>query len=164
MASRAHYSRAKIARIRLLSAELETQRNLAIERTRSIESKAGFLVLAGGLLAAQAVPVFANTQISALAVVLAVTRLVLAFSVTLFATMVLWPLRIPELGPDGFIKKWIDSCEPKGALEDYILEVKARTIAKRNAKNETRAKLLKAGFVLLVIGILVAVAAGFVAS
>lgn len=145
-----------------MSAELEVQRQLAVDRTRSIDSKAAFLVVAGGLLAAQAFPDLSQEGFSRLALILAVARLVVAFVVTLLATMALWPLKLKELGPDAFINKWIDSCEPTSALEDYILEVKARTIAFRNTKNESRGRLLKAGFVVLIVGIVVAIIAGIV--
>lgn len=145
-----------------MSSELEAQRQFAIDRTRSIDSKAGFLVVAGGLLAAQTFPTLVHSAFFGPALALAVLRLVLAFTVTLLAAMALWPLRLKELGPNEFVKKWIDSCEPVGALEDYILEVKARTIAHRNEKNQSRARLLKAGFIVLVVGIFVATAAGTV--
>ncbi|CAN5522333.1 hypothetical protein BH09ACT4_BH09ACT4_16700 [soil metagenome] len=164
MVSRTRISKAKLARIRLLSQELDVQRQLAIDRTRSIDSKAGFLVLAGGLLAAQAVPELTKADLSWLALVLGVARLVFALVVTLLATAALWPLKIFELQPKDFVKKWIDSCEPEGALEDYILEVKAVTISRRSAKNEKRARLLKAGFVVLVIGIVAAIGAGIVGA
>lgn len=149
----------KLERIRLMSSELEAQRQFAIDRTRSIDSKAAFLVVAGGLLAAQTLPTLAQ---GGFALALAVLRLVLAFGVTLLATMALWPLKLKELGPDEFVRKWINSCEPTAALEDYILEVKARTIVHRNSKNESRARLLKAGFIVLVAGIIVAIVAGSV--
>lgn len=147
-----------------MSVELEAQRQFAADRTRSIESKAGFLVVAGGLLAAQTLPTLAHGPLQRLALVLAVTRLVIAFAVTLLAAMALWPLQLKELGPDQFIKKWIDSCEAIASLEDYILEVKARTITHRNAMNESRARLLKSGFIVLIVGIVVAIVAGTVES
>lgn len=160
MGSRADARR--LDRIRILSAELEVQRQLAIDRTRSIDSKAAFLVVAGGLLAAQTLPELTKGGFPQLALGLAILRLILAFTVTFLASMALWPLKLKELGPDAFIKKWIDSCEPTHKLEDYVLEVKARTIAFRNAKNESRGRLLKAGFVVLIAGIVVAILAGIV--
>lgn len=152
--------RRKLERVRILSEELEVQRQLAIDRTQSIDSKAAFLVVAGGLLAAQTFPDAQAGEFAWVPIALAALRLVLALAVTLLATMALWPLKLKELGPDEFIAKWIESCEPTIALEDYVLEVKARTIVYRNKKNEARASRLKAGFVLLVAGIFAAIAAG----
>ena len=44
-------SRERLQRIRLLSSELDTLRNAAIERTRSIDTKSSFVVVAAGVLA-----------------------------------------------------------------------------------------------------------------
>lgn len=155
-------AQAKLDRIRLMSSELEIERQLAIDRTRSIDSKSAFLVVAGGLLATQTFPKLTSHHQLDMALSLALLPLVLALAVTLVASMALWPLKLKEVEPDKFIRRWIDSTEPASALEDYILELRARTISFRNEKNEGRARLMKFGFILLVIGIVAAIVAGVV--
>lgn len=132
--------------MRLLSAELDESRNAAVERTRTTDTKASFLVVAAGFLAG----VTGSELVSDETWFVGVVPLVLTLATVVVAAVVLWPrrLRVPS-GPD-MVKMWVDADMTPEVLEDHILEVKSKEVENRNKQNERKAGLTSWGFLLLI--------------
>jgi hypothetical protein len=134
------------ARIRLLNAELDSIRQSAVERTRSIDSKSSFAVVAAGVLAGATFTglVTADTYFIGL------IPFALTVASVIAAIIALWPTRV--WAPSGrlVVTEWVDKhgLTPE-VLADNLLEVKAREVEKRDEYNERRSKATKAGLVLL---------------
>lgn len=141
---------AKLGRIRLLSAELDESRRAAVERTRTTDTKASFLVVAAGFLAG----VTGSELVRAETWFVGVVPLALTIATVVVAAVVLWPrrLRVPS-GPD-MVKMWVDADMTPDDLEDHILEVKSKEVSNRNDQNERKAKMTSWGFVLLIAAML----------
>lgn len=133
-------------RVRLLSAELDESRNAAVERSRTTDTKASFLVVAAGFLAG----VTGSELVSGETWFIGVVPLGLTLATVVVAAVVLWPrrLRVPS-GPD-MVKMWVDADMTPEVLEDHILEVKSKEVENRNKQNERKAGLTSWGFLLLI--------------
>lgn len=145
-------SRERLQRIRLLSSELDTLRNAAIERTRSIDTKSSFVVVAAGVLAGATF----TGLVDARSWYLGLVPFALTVATIIAAAVSLWPSTIDSPSGRFLVTRWVNASERMEAMEDYILEVKVREIEKRNSKNEKRAKATKSAFVLLVSGVVTA--------
>lgn len=137
---------AKQGRIRLLSAELDESRRAAVERTRTTDTKASFLVVAAGFLAG----VTGSELVREETWFVGIIPLVLTLATVVVSAVVLWPrrLRVPS-GPE-MVKAWVDADMTTDELEDHILEVKSKEVSNRNDQNERKAEWTKWGFVLLI--------------
>lgn len=137
---------AKLGRIRLLSAELDESRRAAVERTRTTDTKASFLVVAAGFLAG----VTGSELVRPETWFVGVVPLILTLATVVVSAVVLWPrrLRVPS-GPQ-MVAAWVDAEMTPDDLEDHILEVKSKEVSNRNDQNERKAEWTKWGFVLLI--------------
>ena len=147
MTRRSAQERAK--RIRILNAELDVLRAASSERSRTIDTKASFIVVVAGVLA----------SVTGLSLVSTDTWLVglLPFGLTVaavaVATAALWPRKIDLPSAREVVDAWVDADMPADELEDNVLEVKAQEVTNRDAQNEKRAKLTNWGFSLVLAGL-----------
>lgn len=137
---------AKAARVRLLSAELDESRKAAVERSRTNDTKASFLVVAAGFLAAISGAELVTTETW----LIGALPLLLTLATVVVAAVVLWPRRLSvPSGPD-MVTAWADADMTAEDLEDHILEVKSKEVKNRNKQNERKAELTSWGFSLLI--------------
>lgn len=136
-------------RIRILNAELDVLRGASAERSRTIDTKASFVVVVAGVLA----------SVTGLSLVTTDTWLVglVPFALTVaavaVATAALWPRKIDLPSAREVVDAWVDADMPADELEDNVLEVKAQEVTNRDAQNEDRAKLTNWGFGLVLAGL-----------
>jgi hypothetical protein len=136
-------------RIRILNAELDVIRSASYERSRTIDTKASFIVVAAGVLA----------SVTGLSLVVAETWFVglLPFGLTIaavaVATVALWPRKLGLPSARQVVDAWVDADIPADELEDNVLEVKALEITNRDELNKKRAALTNWGFSLLLAGL-----------
>lgn len=135
------------ARIRLLNAELDESRHSAVERTRTTDTKASFLVVAAGLLggAASLELVNADTRFFGL------FPLGFTLATVVAAAAALWPRALKVPSAPHIVDCYVDADITADELEDHLLEVKKREVENRNAQNETKAELTSWGFVFLIV-------------
>lgn len=138
-----------MARTRLLSAELDTLRDSAWERTRSIDTKASFVVVSAGVVAAAT----STGLISADTWFLGAIPLGLTLATIIVAAAALWPVAIKHPTGQALVDRWLDTCESLDALEIYLLKMKASEIRLRNDANQRRGKLTKWAFKLLIAAV-----------
>jgi hypothetical protein len=144
--------RQRLARIRLLNDELDRLRIAAFERTRSIDTKTSFVVVAAGVLASAT---FDNLVTGATSFV-GLLPFGLTVATVWAAAVALWPTAIKQPTGQALVKRWVDACETPEQLEDYLLEMKAHEIQLRNENNERRSGALKSGFRLLIAALVTA--------
>lgn len=154
---------AKLGCIRLLSAELDKPRRAAVERTRTTDTNALFLLVAAGFLEG----VTGSEIVGAETWYVGLVSLVLTLATVVVSAVVLWPrrLRVPS-GPE-MVKRWVDADMTPEDLEDCILEVKSTEVRNRNEQKGLKTELTKWGFVLLIAAMasaLVVVVLGAVAG
>lgn len=144
---------AREQRIRLLSAELDQSRHAAVERTRTTDTKASFLVVAAGVLAG----VSGSELLSANTSFLGLFPLGFTLATVVAAAAALWPraLRVPS-APE-LVNRYVDDDITSEELEDHLLEVKKVEVENRNAQNEVKAELTAWGFVFLIVSMTTAV-------
>jgi hypothetical protein len=140
-------------RVALLNAELDIQRVTADERSRSIQTKASFLVVAAGFLAGS---VFGNQPDNVYWWV-SILPLALALASVVLSAVALWPAGRDTADPVGLRDKWIDSTETAYALEIYLLKLKTNIYTATQDINDRQVKALKTGFVVLILAIVAAV-------
>jgi type IV secretory pathway TrbD component len=115
-------------RIRILNAELDVLRGASSERSRTIDTKASFVVVVAGVLA----------SVTGLSLVTLDTWLVglLPFGLTVaavaVATAALWPRKIDLPSAREVVDAWVDADMPADELEDNVLEVKAQEVTNRD--------------------------------
>lgn len=142
------------ARVRLLSAELDKTREAAVERTRLLNTKASFVVVAAGVIGS-ASSVGVQEADSGL---IWLIPYALTFLTVLAATITLWPRRLQVGGGREMVTEWRVSELTDESLEDHILEVKASEIESRDAQFKTGARWTRAAFVLLLLSLISVVA------
>lgn len=147
-------SEQRLSRIRLLSDELDRLRLSALERTRSIDTKASFVVVAAGVIAAAAFDGLANSQMWLIALI----PVVLTVATVVVAAVALWPVKLESASGRDVVNEWVDADMTPSELEDSLLEVKAVEIEYRDAKNESKARATKWAFGLLVSSLVSALA------
>lgn len=125
-------------------------RHAAVERTRTTDTKASFLVVAAGFLAGVA----GSELVSAETWFVGIVPLVLTIATVVVSAVVLWPRRLSVPSGPEMVKNWVAANITVEQLEDNLLEVKSREVEKRNHQNERKAKLTSWGFVLLIAAML----------
>lgn len=139
-------SEMRSSRVRLLNVELDSIRQAANERTRSLDSKASFAVVAAGVLAGTTLTGLVNADTYYIGLV----PFSLTVGAVIAATFALWPTKM--WAPSGrlMVTEWVDkeAMTPED-LEDHLLEVKAREVEKRDEYNERRSTSVKVSLVLL---------------
>lgn len=159
-------SDARVARIRILSSELDKQRAIAGQRSQQIESKAGFVVLAAGLivsgfLAAPALAVIgpvagADTSVEGpeitpgcwCAEILALMPLLTSLAAVVLAIVAMWPRRFTVVSAENLVDLWVDASGSPEELEDFLLETKKTEIEARDERSRKQASALKWAFYL----------------
>lgn len=145
--------RVREKRIQLLSAELDVQRAVSIERSRSIESKASHVVVVAGVLVSVAGP----SLVSADTCYVGIVPLVLTVVAVIESTFALWPRGISVPSAREMVDRWADAQMSSAELEDFILEVKAKEIVNRDELNEKRAKKAKCGMRFIVLALIITI-------
>ncbi|MDQ0537513.1 hypothetical protein QF011_000043 [Curtobacterium flaccumfaciens] len=147
---------ARLRRIRVLSAELDNQRQFALDRGKTQESKASFVLVVVGLVVSVGATRLSGTPLWPVGLLPVAAALAAATE----AVFVLWPRRIAVVDSAALVVAWVDNEQPQDALEDYLLESKRQEISERDARQKTSTPHLRRAFQLLLasITILIAVA------
>lgn len=136
-------------RIRILNAELDVLRGASSERSRAIDTKASFIVVAAGVLAS----VTGLSLVTQETWFLGLVPFALTVAAVAVATVALWPRKIDMPSARQVVDAWVDADMPANELEDNVLEVKAQEVTNRDVHNEKRAHLTNWGFSLLLAGL-----------
>ncbi len=151
----------RLLRIRALSTEFDAQRQFAIDRGKTQETKASFVLVVVGLVASISSTQLADTSLWAIGLL----PIAVALLSAVMAVLVLWPRQIKVVDAGDLMLKWVDSCDTQEALEDYLLESKKDEIKARDRKYENATPHLKWAFWLLLSSVavlfIVAIANGF---
>ena len=155
---------ARLLRIQALSTELDAQRQFVVDRGKTQETKASFVLVAVGLVAGISSPRLADSPFWAIGLLPIAIALVSAT----MAVLVLWPRSVKVVHAENLILKWVDSTETQEALEDYLLESKKDEIKSRDEKYEKATPHLKWAFWLLLVSVgvlfIVEIVNGFIQS
>jgi hypothetical protein len=130
----------------LLSAELDESRRAAVERSHTNDTKASFLVVAAGFLAA----ITGSGLVEARTWFVGILPLLLTLATVVVAAVVLWPRRLSVPSGPEMVAAWVNADMTAEDLEDHILEVKSKEVKNRNQQNERKAELTSWGFSLLI--------------
>lgn len=124
-------------------------RGSAWERSRSIDTKASFVVVSAGVVAAAT----SSGLIRAETWFLGTIPLGLTLATIIVAASALWPVAIKQPTGQALVDRWLDTCESPEALETYLLRMKASEIRLRNEANQRRGKYTKWAFRLLIAAV-----------
>lgn len=141
----------RLLRIRALSTELDAQRQFAIDRGKTQETKASFVLVVVGLVASISSAQLTDTPFWAIGLF----PIAVALLSAVMAVLVLWPRQIDVVDAAKLMLKWVDSCESQESLEDYLLESKKDEIKARDEKYESATPHLKWAFRLLLSSVAV---------
>jgi hypothetical protein len=145
----------RAARIRLLSDQLDHLRSSAVERTRSIDTKASFVVVAAGVIATTT---FAGLDDSR-TWLWGLVPLTFTIATVVAAAIALWPVKIESPSGRKMVSLWVDEDGlAPDVLEDRILEVKTVEVEYRDEKNETKGLATKFAFFFLILSLCSALA------
>lgn len=108
----------RLLRIRALSVELDAQRQFAVDRGKTQEAKASFILVVVGLVAGLSSAQLAGTSLWAVGLF----PIALALAAAVMAVLVLWPRTIDVVDAGSLVNKWVESEESQEALEDHLLE------------------------------------------
>lgn len=129
------------ARVRLLNEELSQLRGAAVERTRTTDTKASFLVVAAGFLAGVAGSELVDSD--------AVHRAGAALAHSCDCRRVgNGPVAAcaERSSARHVVDTYVNANMSPETLEDHLLEIRTKEVEKRNAQNESKAGLTKWGF------------------
>lgn len=151
----------RVARVRLLSDELDRLRLSAVERTRSIDTKASFVVVAAGVIATAAFDGLSDSRVWWIGLI----AVILTVATVIVAAIALWPAKLESASGRAMVTEWVaDTDMTPVTLEDSLLEVKALEIENRDRKNESRARATKWAFGLLVASLVAALSTAAVGA
>lgn len=135
----------RAARVRLLLTEMDKRMEAAIRRGSGLDTKAGFMLAAAGLIAASS----AVTATTSTAPALARAPTVLALLAVASALWALWTraVRVPDARSivSGYVEREVSSEQ----LEDVLLEARTQEVEAREAHDSDRAEAVTVGFVML---------------
>ncbi len=140
---------ARLQRIRALSAELDVQRQTAVDRGKTQDSKASFVLVVVGLVASVASARLADSSLW----VLALLPLIAALAAAAEAVVVLWPRSIKVVDASALTLAWVDSDQTQEQLEDYLLESKRKEILARDDRHRHSTPHLRSAFRLLIVSV-----------
>lgn len=149
---RSNPERERLARIRLISLELDHIREAAIERSRSIDSKSSFIIVAAGFVTGAT----STDLVTSTSFYVGLVPVALTVASMVAAVIALWPTRLWAPIGRSLVTAWVEDPVTVESLEDNILEVKAREIEARDAYNERRSTATRWSFVFLVLGLIAA--------
>ncbi|GEM_PF-4181158 len=144
------------ARIRLLSEELDRTRDAALERSRLLNTKASFVVVAAGVIASVS-SVGIGDREAGLAWVVPFS---LTFLTVLTATVTLWPRKLKVAGGREMVTAWRESELTEYDLVDHLLEVKVQEVESRDAQYRLGSIWTKVAFVFLLMSLISVVVVG----
>jgi hypothetical protein len=133
----------------VLSEELDVIRHAALERTRGIDSKSSFAVVAAGVLAGATF----TGLVTAKSFYLGMIPFAFTIASVIAAVKALWPTWVWAPSARAVVNRWVNHTISQEDLEDCILEVKVREVEARDAYNERRAKATKLSLVLLIVSL-----------
>lgn len=142
---------ARLLRIRVLSTELDAQRQFVIDRGTTQESKASFVLVVVGLVASISSARLSGSPFWGISLL----PIAVALASAVMAVLVLWPRSVKVVDAEKLILKWVDSTEGQEALEDYLLETKKDEIRARDSKYNDATPHAKWAFRLLVVSVAV---------
>lgn len=147
-------ARERAKRVRLLNTALDAIRHSAVERTRSIDAKSSFVVIAAGVLAGATLA----SLVTARTYYIGLIPFALTTASVIASIVALWPTKL--WAPSGrlVVDTWVDDPIKGVVLDDYLLEVKAREVEARDVNNEHRATATKTGLILLAASLVSALA------
>lgn len=141
----------RLLRIRALSTELDAQRQFAIDRGKTQETKASFILVVVGLVASISSTQLAGSPFWAVGLL----PMVVALASAVLAVFVLWPRKVRVVDAEKLLLKWVDSTESQEALEDYLLESKKDEIKARDDKYNGATSHIRWAFQLLLVSLAV---------
>jgi len=133
----------------MLNAELDVRRVASSDRTRTIETKATFVVAIAALLAS----VTGLSLVSLDTFLIGLIPLALMIAAVASAMMALWPRKLDVPSARSLVDTQVESTKTADELDDFILEVKAKEITKRDDQTEERAKHTARGFKFVFAGL-----------
>ncbi|WP_148060344.1 MULTISPECIES: hypothetical protein [unclassified Rathayibacter] len=139
--------RDRAGRVRLLRAELDVQGARSIERTKTVEAKASFIVTAAALVAGASISLLpANPFV--------IFALVLAAATVFCAAQAAKPLTLEIPSARDLVDEYLHAALTVEELEDTLLEVRTVEIEKRDEVTKTRARAMTLGFRFLVASVI----------
>ena len=141
----------RLLRIRVLSTELNAQRQFVIDRGRTQETKASFVLVVVGLVASISSTRLVDSPFWGIGLL----PIAVALASAVMAVLVLWPRPVKVVDAEKLMLKWVDSAESQEALEDYLLESKKDEIKARDKKYNKATPHTKWAFRLLLLSIAV---------
>lgn len=139
----------RVARVRLLAAEIDKRLEAALRRGAGFDTKAGFILTASGLVAGSSAVTAAASATPALATI-PIAFALLGVGAAIWA---LWTRTIDVPDARKIVDKWAERPEPPEALEKVLLDVGTYEVEVREGHNSGRAKVVTAGFVMLAIAV-----------
>jgi len=126
-------------RVRLLREELDVQGARSIERTRTVETKASFIVTAAALVAGASISLLeVNPTV--------VIPLVLAALTVYHAAQAAKPLTLEVPSARKLVDEYLDGGLSAEELEDTLLEVRTVEIEERDEVTRERSRAMTVGF------------------
>ncbi|WP_164878258.1 hypothetical protein [Microbacterium enclense] len=141
-------------RVRLLSTELDNIRAASLERTKLLNTKASFVVVAAGLIGSTS---SAGVRDSGSAL-LWLIPFGLTFLTVLTCTITLWPKKLRVAGAEGLVGELKVSETSRDEAEDFILQIKVEEVKSRDEQYRVGARWVKIAFVLLLLSLVAVVA------
>lgn len=142
----------RFQRIRLLNDEVVQVRQATVERTKSLETKLTSVGVTSGALATLTGVKLSQEWGTIQWWSFALSLLAIFICLVTMLTAA-WGLRLRKLDvPDTrtLVNEWVDSSLTPGALEDALLEVRITEIKSRDKHNESKAKIMKWAFFMLI--------------
>lgn len=153
-------ARTRAARVLLLARELDIQGARSVERTRTIETKAAYLLTATAIVVAASISLLS----SGVAGVFALFALGVSAGALICATRAirLLDLAVPSAGQ--MVDAYVDSDLSAADLGDYLLEIRRREIEYRDELNQGRTHSLKVAFSYLSASVAVLLLAAIISA
>lgn len=139
----------KVARVRLLSTEMDNVRQASVDRTRSIDSKSSFAIVVAGVVAGAAFTGLVDPR----SCYIGLLPFALTIGSVIAAVVALWPKRLWVTSARDFVNEYVEKPMSGDELEDHILEVKTKEVTVRDEYNEKRSTATKVSLVLLIVSL-----------
>lgn len=136
-------------RVELLLRELRTEREAFYERSRNLEAKASYLMVANGVIISAAVISMPSADP---AWFFLATLLVAIVSIGSMC-VVLWPRGVRVPSGREMVREWLEGDLSRAQVEDVLLEVRTVELENLHVWHEKRANLARSGTVFLVIAV-----------
>lgn len=141
-------------RVRLLSAELDNIRAASLERTKLLNTKASFVVVAAGLIGSASSTGVRESESALLWLI----PFGLTFLTVLTCTITLWPKKLRVAGAEGLVGELKVSESSRDEAEDFLLRIKVEEVKSRDEQYKVGSRWVKIAFVLLLLSLVSVVA------